>query len=216
MLPHFNNITAGDVTYKLGDEIKPPCDRLWVDPRGHRHLWCPVTSGTSGSSSSPRTEYRETERDTGVSFNWLPSDFISSRLIGVCRIEMAPSSQKVIFAQVHAHNAPQPFVKLLQMGQELRAEVRFRPGYAESPTVIRMPLGDARADYSIEVTGVGQLVIVLNGLRFECPVDSDWLAYPFYFKAGAYVIDNEGPDNEGGWVVYEALEVVHEAENVSP
>ena len=72
-----------------------------------------------------------------------------------------------------------------------------------------MPLGDARASYSIEVSD-GRLTIVFNGKGFECPLDEAWSKFPFYFKAGAYVIDNVGPPTEGGWVVYENLEVLHE------
>ena len=209
MQANFNNITAAGIVY-LNGTSNPPCNLHWRDPLGHWNFWCPVTSGTSGSSSSPRTEYRETEAETATSFNWRPEDFLSSRMDGVTRIQTVPSSEKVIFAQLHASGAPAPFVKLFRNGQELRAEVRFRPSQTESPVVIRLPVGNARASYSIEVTGGGQLIIVLNGERFECPIDEDWDQYQFYFKAGAYVIDNEGPESEGGWVVYENLSVTHE------
>ncbi|MBU3055842.1 polysaccharide lyase family 7 protein [Pseudomonas indica] len=75
-------------------------------------------------------------------------------------------------------------------------------------------LGDV-IEYSLEVTGGGQLVIGINGYRFETPTDVEWSATPFYFKAGAYVAVGNGgaglsdPSTEGGWVVYGALEVLH-------
>ncbi|WP_161492844.1 polysaccharide lyase family 7 protein [Pseudomonas putida] len=37
---------------------------------------------------------------------------------------------------------------------------------------------------------------------------------PFYFKAGAYVIDNKGAATEGGLVVYETFEVLNGAVQV--
>lgn len=210
MQANFNNITAAGVSYDLPET--PPCHLHWKDPNGHWNFWCPVTGAATGTSSSPRTELRETEADTSTSFNWSPAEFLSSRLEGVAVVKMSPSSEKVIFAQVHGKDAKGPFVKLLQKGKELTAEVRFRPGDSASPTVIRMPVGfgEARASYSIEVTGDMECQIILNGQRFECPVDPEWAAHPFYFKAGAYVIDNEGPDTEGGWVIYENLAVFHE------
>lgn len=206
MQANFNNITAAGITYKSPES--PPCHLHWKDPNGFTNFWCPVTSGVSGSSSSPRTEYRETEATTSTAFNWFPSDFPSNRMEGTARVLKVPSSEKVVFAQVHAKDAPTPFVKLFQNGQELRAEVRFRPSDAGSPTVIRMPF-DGTAVYSIEVTEDSRLIIVLNDQRFECPVDEDWNQYPFYFKAGAYVIDNGGDEAEGGWVVYENLSIFH-------
>lgn len=213
MQAHFNNLTASGITY-LSDPLTPtpPCYLYWRDPNGHQNFWSPVTGQASGSSLSPRTEYRETEADTSAPFNWRPADFLSSRLEGIAVIKKMPSSEKVIFAQVHAKDAPSPFVKLFRAGQELRAEVRFRPGDSSSPVVIRLPLAFdvAQATYSIEVTGDGQLIILFNGERFECPIDPNWDQYPFYFKAGSYCIDSDGPETEGGWVVYEKLAVFHE------
>jgi len=212
MQPYFNRITAAGDDYEQGEIIAPPCNLHWQDPDGYWNFWCPVTSGTSGSSSSPRTELRETKRDTAELFNWRPADFKSSSLTGVAVIRRVPSSMKVIFAQVHAFGASAPFVKLLQMGNELRAEVRVHAEDSGSPAVIRQPITTLtpRATFRIQVTQGGTLVIWLNGQKFECPVHPSWLPTPFYFKAGAYVIDNVGPDTEGGWIVYESLSVVHE------
>ncbi|MNC83860.1 hypothetical protein D3C75_1380630 [compost metagenome] len=47
----------------------------------------------------------------------------------------------------------------------------------------------------------------MNGLNYHIQVNSDWTEFPFYFKAGAYVIDHDGPETEGGWVVYESFNV---------
>jgi hypothetical protein len=213
MQPNFNNLSADGVTYLKG-LTPPPCKLHWQDPDGHWHFWCPVDSATQGSSSSPRTEYRETGRTTNENFNWNPKDYLINRLEGTVVVRRVPSSQKVIFAQVHCQGGPGPFVKLLQLNQELRAEVRFHPEDSASPAVLRCPIspvsGPARANYSIDVTSDGRLIIILNGQRFEYPVDPAWASHPFYFKAGAYVIDNIGPSTEGGWVTYEHLVVIHQ------
>lgn len=213
MQPNFNNISADGSTF-LNGFTPPPCKLHWQDPDGHWNFWCPVNSATQGSSASPRTEYRETPPNSNDSFNWDYKDFDSNRMEGIAVIRRLPSSKKVIFAQLHAQGAPGPFIKLLQLGQELRAEVRFKPNDGASPAVLRIPVpatsGPARANYSIEVTRYGQLIIVLNGQQFLYPVDPEWATYPFYFKAGAYVIDNTGPSTEGGWVTYEHLAVFHQ------
>ncbi|MNY80806.1 Alginate lyase [compost metagenome] len=62
-------------------------------------------------------------------------------------------------------------------------------------------------DYSVVVDSAGYLKITLNGAVYTMLVNPLWDAYPFYFKAGAYVIDHDGPESEGGWVVYEAFDV---------
>jgi Alginate lyase len=211
MQPYFNRITAAGDTYEQGEVIAPPCHLHWKDPDGYWNFWCPVTSDTSGSSSSPRTELRETQRDTAELYNWRPADHKSSRLEGAALIRRVPSSMKVIVAQVHAFGAANPYVKILQMGNELRAEVRARAEDSGSPAVIRVPITTLtpRAYYTIEVTDTGRLIINLNGQRYESTVHPSWLPTPFYFKAGAYVIDNVGPATEGGWVIYESLNVIH-------
>lgn len=209
MQENFNQITASGVVYNLHEGQTPPCNLHWKDPNGHWNFWCPVTGGLSGSSEYPRTEYRETEELTSNTRNWKVSDFDNTHMNGILRIVKVPSSGKVIFAQVHAVDAPGPFVKLFRLGDELRAEVRFRPGHTESPTVIRTFITGSTVTYGISVSRTGALTIVLNGNRFECPIDIEWHPFEFYFKAGAYVIDNEGDDTEGGWVVYESLNVFH-------
>ncbi|ERO65997.1 hypothetical protein P308_16615 [Pseudomonas piscis] len=66
-------------------------------------------------------------------------------------------------------------------------------------------------DYSVEVDAQGELSIALDTLSANMPVGKSWDRYPFYFKAGSYVIDNEGPATEGGWVVYESFDVYNGA-----
>lgn len=202
----FGNVTAQGQTYLYPE--KPPANLVWVDPKGHTNYWCSVQGDTSGSSSNPRTESRETLPNSGESFNWVSDDAIHL-MFGEVRVELAPSSGKVIVGQIHANKASNPFMMVTWWNGVARVDVRANPTGATSK-VISFPcaLGESFT-YIVEVYK-GQLNIALNGQVVQVPVDAAWNEFPFYFKAGAYVIDNDGPETEGGWVVYEDFKVVHQ------
>jgi hypothetical protein len=128
---------------------------------------------------------------------------------GTVRLELAPSSGKVIVGQIHAYKGPNPFLMVTWWNGFARVDVRNKP---TDPTVralsVPCKLGEA-FQYSLVMGIDGVLQITLNGLQYALQVHTDWDQYPFYFKAGAYVIDKEGPETEGGWVVYEDFEVSH-------
>lgn len=200
----FGNITAHGQTYLYPD--KPPQDLVWTDPKGHTNYWCSVMGDTSGSSSSPRTESRQTLPDSSESYNWVAGGATHS-MEGTVRLELAPSSGKVIVGQIHAHKAPNPFVMVTWWNGVARVDVRSKPtGSATKVLYVPTPLGKS-FEYSLEVDASGELHIMLEGFGYRLQVDPEWSAYPFYFKAGAYVIDNDGPETEGGWVVYEQFNV---------
>lgn len=93
----------------------------------------------------------------------------------------------------------------------VRIEVRDVPlGVTRTLLKKQIPLGQV-FDYCIQVDELGQLTATLDTLSASAPVSSKWSKHPFYFKAGAYVIDNKGDASEGGWVVYESLEVFNGA-----
>jgi hypothetical protein len=205
----FGNITAHGQVYLYPE--KPPADLVWVDPKGHTNYWCSVVGDTSGSSSNPRTESRETLPESGESFNWVSDDQVHL-MAGTVRVELAPSSGKVIIGQIHAHKASNPFVMVTWWNGVARVDVRANPTGA-SVKMLSVPclIGESFS-YILEVFN-GKLNIALNGTIINVPVDAAWSEFPFYFKAGAYVIDNIGPETEGGWVVYEDFEAYH-GENV--
>ncbi|KEY88735.1 hypothetical protein PC358_06280 [Pseudomonas capeferrum] len=66
-------------------------------------------------------------------------------------------------------------------------------------------------EYSVQVDATGELSVQLDTLFGNATVNTAWDKFPFYFKAGSYVIDNEGPVTEGGWVVYESFDVFNGA-----
>ncbi|RZI88258.1 MAG: hypothetical protein EOP15_11770, partial [Pseudomonas sp.] len=115
---------------------------------------------------------------------------------------------KVIIGQIHAVNALNPFLMVIWWNGYVRIEIRDVPlGVTHTLLKKQMPLGQV-FDYCIQVDERSQLTATLDELSASAPVNSKWSKYPFYFKAGAYVIDNKGDASEGGWVVYEALDVI--------
>jgi hypothetical protein len=201
----FGNITADGKVYLY--PAQPPGDLLWLDQNGHTNVWCSVQGGTIGMSKYSRTEGRQTLPGTAVSFNWLPGSARHS-MAGRVRVEKAPSSGKVIIGQIHAVNALNPFLMVIWWNGYVRIEIRDVPlGVTRTLLNKQIPLGQV-FEYCVQVDEGGQLTAMLDTLTASAPVNTRWSKYPFYFKAGAYVIDNKGDASEGGWVVYESLEVL--------
>lgn len=201
----FGNITAHGQLYL--HPAKPPANLVWTDPKGHTNYWCSVTGGTSGSSSSPRTESRETLPDSAVNHNWNIDD-TTHQMSGTVRVELAPSSGKVIVGQIHAHNAPNPFLMVTWWNGVARVDLRAKPQDAAGKVLSMTCALSKSFKYLVKITPDRQLYVNLNGLEYTMPVGAEWDQYPFYFKAGSYVIDSEGPAEEGGWVVYEEFDVI--------
>lgn len=200
----FGNITAHGITYKYPE--KPPSNLVWIDPKGHTNYWCSVQGDTSGTSSSPRTEGRETWPNSGEPYNWLVGSGNHS-MSGTVRVELAPSSGKVIVGQIHAHKAPNPFLMVTWWNGYARVDLRTSP-LGNAAKVLSTPCALGQAfKYSLEIDESGMLNVNLNGLKYSLTVDSEWEKYPFYFKNGAYCIDSDGPESEGSWVVYEEFSV---------
>ncbi len=198
----FGNITAHGITYLYPE--KPPCNLVWTDPKGHTNYWCSVQGDQSGSSSSPRTESRETYPNSSESYNWT-ADGSTHIMSGTVRVELAPSSGKVIVGQIHGTVAP--FVMVTWWNGVARVDVRTSP-LGNAVKVLSIPCGLGEAfRYSVEADSLGKLNVFLEGLSYSVAVSSEWEQYPLYFKAGAYCIDNVGPVEEGSWVVYEEFNV---------
>lgn len=201
---NFGNIIAHGTLYLYPE--RPPQNLFWIDQNGHTNYWCSVKGGTSGTSKSPRTESRQTLPDSPVSFNWIRGSAKHS-MAGRVRVEKAPSSGKVIFGQIHALNAPNPFLMAMWWNGVVRIETRQSPsGLAQTLLEKPVPLGQPFS-YSLQVDAFGELSVTLDTLSASAAVSKTWDKYPFYFKAGSYVIDNKGPETEGGWVVYESFDV---------
>lgn len=198
------NITASGITYASPAEA--PSKLYWVDPKQQENFWCPVTGGTSGSSSSPRTELREVTAE-GKPYNFL-SNVGQHIMRGAVRGELAPSSKKVIIAQIHAHGASNPFLMVSWWNDEMRIDARPAPD-ANTTTLARIKCTAGQVGKFTLAVMDGILSVNLSNISKVVPIDPSWDQFPFYFKRGAYVIDHEGPETEGGWIVYESSSVEH-------
>lgn len=204
-LPHFGNITASGMVYRFPK--RPPSEQFWIDPKGHENFWQPVTGAASGSSASPRCEARETVPGTSESYNWDPQVGLHI-FSGEVRVEKVPSSGKVIFAQIHAHGADNPFLMVTWWNGYARIDARDE-ATGEARNLVKIP---ARLSQVIKFNlsiDLGVLIYNLMGNEGAHPIHESWAPYPFYDKRGAYCIDKDGTPDEGAWVVYEKSFVQH-------
>jgi len=176
-------------------------------------FWAPVTGGTTKGSTYPRSELRETYT-TGALHNW-KYNAADNRLTARLAVEEVPSSGRIIIGQIHAKDVSAPYLKVIY--NEIRGvgyvtvEVRKKPSDSKSPVVMTytgMPLGQ-QFSYDVQLSKKGLLKVAINNQTYQEQIDSSWANYYMYFKAGAYVTDNQGPATEGGRVRFYALSATH-------
>lgn len=184
-------------------------------------FWAPVIGGHTKTAHYPRSELRETHAD-GSLYNWKYSETNSS-LNSTLEVNQIPSSQKIIIGQIHGwgEDGATPLIKLQYRYKDkgeglVETLVRQKPDDKDSPSTVLLrgiPL-NSRFDYSITLSSAGLLqveVVRPNGERghFEVTLDASWKDHPMYFKAGAYVQDNEGSSSEGGKVTFYKATIEH-------
>jgi hypothetical protein len=176
-------------------------------------FWAPVTGTSTANSPYPRTELRETFAD-GKLRNWLYKEG-SHHLSASLAVTQVPSSGKVAIGQVHSKDNPTPFIKLQYQFERgvgyVNLELRRKPGDIKSPVVMTyrsMPL-DTRFNYAIDISRNGDLRVTIDGLTYTDRIDPAWADKRFYFKAGVYTLDNQGPSSEGGRAVFHQLRATH-------
>ncbi|MES2820287.1 MAG: polysaccharide lyase family 7 protein [Pseudomonadota bacterium] len=176
-------------------------------------FWAPVTGTSTGGSTYPRSELRETLPD-GKHHNWLfPSG--SHYLKASLEVAQVPSTGKIVIGQIHCKDNPTPYLKIVYQQTRgvgyVNVELRQKPGDVKSPIVMSyksMPL-NTRFDYSINVTKAGSLRVDIGGMTYTGKIDPAWTSKHFYFKAGVYTLDNVGPATEGGKALFHALSMGH-------
>jgi hypothetical protein len=176
-------------------------------------FWSPVTGTSTQGSTYPRSELRETY-SFGFKRNWKYTA-AHNQMRAKLSVDQVPSSGKIIIGQIHALNHPYPYLKVVY--SQIRGvgyvtvEIRAKPTDSKSPTVMTypsMPLGH-EFTYDINLSKSGLLTTKINGLTHQEQIDPAWGKLYMYFKAGAYVIDNEGPVTEGGRVTFQELKARH-------
>jgi len=176
-------------------------------------FWAPVTGTSTQGSTFPRSEFRETY-SFGLKRNWKYTS-AHNQMTARLAVDQVPSSGKIIIGQIHAADHPYPYLKVVYTHVRdvgyVTIEIRSTPDDPKSPTVLTypsMPLGH-EFTYDINLSKTGLLTTKINGLTHQEQIDPAWRDLFMYFKAGAYVIDNEGPVTEGGRVRFHELKARH-------
>jgi type 1 glutamine amidotransferase len=177
-------------------------------------FWCPVNGATTENTEYPRTELREVldPADDNVCWAAPGTHVLSAR----CRVSEVPSSQKVIIGQIHGYSGKaRPLIKLQFFNGRIESLVKENASKGGDLKLTFPEVGlDKEFDYEIKLQD-GLLSATVNGTTQTVNVfekDPEWARQSLYFKAGAYVQDNEGPASEGARVLFSKLSVSHSAE----
>jgi parallel beta-helix repeat protein len=185
---------------------------FYTDEDGAMKFWCPVTGGTTQGSEFPRSELRELLDPNDYSVNW--TGYGGHRLDAQCKVTQIPDRKRVIIGQIHSYTvATFPLLKLEFVDGAVEAKVKLSPN---DPT--------NEMKYTFGNIGLGQLIsyrlqlvdgivsMTVNGINHYFNIfesDPAWTNQTFYFKAGNYCQDNDGPATEGSAVSFYQLNVSH-------
>jgi hypothetical protein len=186
-------------------------DYFHTGTNGTMDFWCPVNGATTGGSSFPRSELRELLDPTNPAVNWTAhgTHILEAR----CRVTEVPSSQKVIIGQIHSYSGKaKPLIKLQFYKGRIEALVKVSPTKGKDRKLIFPQVGlNNGIAYQIKVQD-GLLDVTVNGVTQSENIfqkDADWENQTFYFKAGDYCQDNQGPATEGARVSFSLINVSH-------
>ncbi len=174
-------------------------------------FYTPVTGGTTTNSDNPRTELREQINSGDNSPNWT---FRGTHVLDAkCKILQVPSSGQFWIGQIHGYLNIAPVLCLLRYDNGLlQLQVRTNPAVYGS---IYLPLTNVGLNqvisYRIQFSEA-VLTVSANGATQRvdiAQINPAWTNQNFYFKAGSYCADHEGPDTEGSRVAFYQLTVTH-------
>lgn len=217
-IPSHDSATLID-TARLNNGYDSQYFRRQAD--GSIAFWVPVQGALTESARYPRTELRETQADGTLSYWSLQSS--DSYLSAVMTVTQVPSRGKIIIGQIHSKDEVgsqnDPLLKLqyhhLRGVGRLEALLRRRPGDTEVENILlaeNVQLNE-RFSYELRITPSGKLGIRVNSKgddsSYYRQLSGYWSAQQLYFKAGAYIQDNYGADNEGGRVIFYWLNTLH-------
>lgn len=172
----------------------------------------PAGAGSTKNSDYPRSELRELLDPDDDNRNWGAMGF--HQLKATARVLRAPSTQKIIVGQIHGFDA-RPLIKLQWHKGRLKALIKRHPQGSNEDLrhTFATPVGNDLFSYTIELHD-GVLMVEVNGERIRHDVfghDPAWREVAFYFKAGAYVQDDEEDgDEDVGEVQFTQLSVRHD------
>ena len=185
---------------------------FYTDVDGAMKFWCPVTGGTTQGSAFPRSELRELLDPNDYSVNW--TGYGAHRLDAQCKVTQVPERKRVIIGQIHSYTvATFPLVKLEFVDGAVEAKVKLSPYDATNEmkyTFGNIGLGNL-ISYRLQLAD-GIVSMTVNGISHTANIfqnDPAWTNQTFYFKAGSYCQDNDGPVSEGAAVSFYQLNVSH-------
>ncbi len=174
-------------------------------------FWCPVNGARTENTDYPRCELREVIDPADDNAAWAAAG--THVLEARCRVMEVPSSLKVIIGQIHSYSGKaRPLIKLQFYKGRIEALVKEGPEKGKDIKLTWPSVGlDKDFKYEIKIEN-GLLSITVNGETQTQNVyenDPEWEQQTFYFKAGVYPQDNEGPETEGARVSFSELKVTH-------
>lgn len=189
---------------------------FFTGTNGAMVFWSPVTGGTTGDSSFPRSELRELLVSTDDNLNWTGHG--THTLDAQCQVLQVPSTKKVVIGQIHTFGGDaSPLVKLQFANGLVEALVKPSPHSGADSNFPFMNVGLSNLiSYRIQLAD-GWLTLNVNGSNRTVNVfqtDPAWAAQGFYFKAGSYCQDNAGVPQEGALVSFHELNVTHAGNTV--
>ncbi len=197
-------------TAQLVGGFKDP--HFYFDADGAMVFWCPVNGVTTEGTEYPRSELREMLEPNDPAVNWTAKG--THVLTARCRVLEVPSDPKVVIGQIHSYSGKaKPLVKLQFYKGRIEALVKSSPTKGKDIKLVWPKVGlDRDINYTIKLEN-GVLSITVNGKTQTQNIaknDPEWMKQNFYFKAGAYVQDNQGPATEGARISFSRLTVNHE------
>ncbi|HMJ92352.1 MAG TPA: polysaccharide lyase family 7 protein, partial [Candidatus Acidoferrum sp.] len=208
-------INADGGTTGKAVEVKQPqlqtytSEFFYTGTDGAMVFWCPVLGATTSGATEPRSELRELLDPTDSSVNW--SAYGTHILRGQCRVTQQPDTGDVIIGQVHGYPS-QRLVKVQYGSGRVLVYIRKSLTVSGDAKFTYTVGSDVLINYEIKVVdGVAFVTVngVTNSHNFGAS-DPSWLTdSTFYFKAGAYLQDHDGPITEGGRVSFYQLSFSH-------
>lgn len=183
-----------------------------LDEAGSMVFMAPSGAGSTKNSDYPRAELRELLDPNDDNRNWSVAGF--HQLSASAQVLRAPSTQKIIVGQIHGFDA-RPLVKLQWHKGQLKALIKRHPEGSndELKHSFAAQVGNAPFNYSIAMRD-GVVTVQVEGERITHDVlasDPAWREVSFYFKAGAYVQDDDKDgDEDVGEVRFTQLAVQHD------
>jgi len=202
---------AKEISVKELNEGYSNQDFFYMGKNGEMIFWCPVKGAKTTNAKYSRSELREMLDPEDNKKNWSLDGTHS--MSATCSVMQVPSEQKIIIGQIHTFTGrAKPLVKLQYNGGKIETLIKVSPEKNEDRKWKFGKVGlNEKIDYQIKVQN-RELSVTVNGeTRTTNVVKSNegWAKQRFYFKAGAYVQDNKGPESEGGRVAFSKIDVSH-------